>query len=68
MMGIPKLLSPGETADSLGVTVKLLGQWRWRRVGPAFCKIGHGVKYRESDIIAYIDAQLQTTAATAAKG
>ncbi len=50
-----RLLTPEEAAEHLGVGVQLLNDWRYRRVGPAFCKLGHRtVRYRAADLDAYV--------------
>lgn len=36
-----KLLTPAEVADIIGVDPQLLADWRHRKVGPPFLKLGH---------------------------
>lgn len=36
-------------------------QWRHRRVGPKFCRFGRRIKYRGSDLNAFIEASLVDT-------
>lgn len=45
------LIPPVELSDRLGLTPQLLADWRSRRVGPAYLKLGHRtVRYRSSDV------------------
>lgn len=56
-----KLLTPRELADYLSVTVDGLAQMRYRGTGPAFIKAGaRRVLYRESDVQAWLDANVHT--------
>jgi predicted DNA-binding transcriptional regulator AlpA len=52
-----KLLSNEETANLLGLKPATLDNWRWRGVGPTFVRVGSRVKYSESDVLAWLDAQ-----------
>jgi hypothetical protein len=49
------LLDQAEVARILGVGVRTLQTWRWRRQGPTYVKIGKLVKYTPADIMAYIE-------------
>lgn len=46
------LLKPSDVADRLGVKESTLEAWRCRGTGPSlpFIKIGHAVRYRDSDL------------------
>jgi len=46
-------------ADQLGCTVRTLENWRNRRIGPAWTKIGHRVFYREAALSSWIVSQEQ---------
>ena len=48
------LLTESEASSLLAVSVHTLRQWRMRRWGPAFCKIGRVVRYRRSDLDDFI--------------
>lgn len=37
-----------------------LEQWRYRKVGPKFRKIGKLVRYAEADLVEYLDQQART--------
>ena len=44
-------------ADQLGCTVRTLENWRNRRIGPAWTKIGHRVFYRQAALEQWIRDQ-----------
>ncbi|WP_376097210.1 helix-turn-helix transcriptional regulator [Roseomonas sp. CCTCC AB2023176] len=49
------LLSTAEAADFLGLAKATLNKWRVERAdGPKFVKIGANVRYRRSDLAAFI--------------
>lgn len=52
-----KLVSTNEAASILGVKRNTLEGWRTRGVGPKFRKIGSLVRYAETDIEEYLEAQ-----------
>ena len=47
-------LDPTQTAGALGVTPKLLGQWRCARKGPPYAKLGKAVRYRVGALREYL--------------
>ena len=47
-------LDPTQAADALGVTPKLLGQWRCARKGPPYAKLGKAVRYRVGALREYL--------------
>jgi predicted DNA-binding transcriptional regulator AlpA len=52
------LAEPHEVASYLGVTEKTLAQWRWRRTGPAWVKVGgREVRYRWEEIDRWVGVQ-----------
>jgi predicted DNA-binding transcriptional regulator AlpA len=55
-----ELLTAAELAEKLHKTAAALAQWRYKGVGPKFVKIGGGVRYRASDVEAWLDAQTRT--------
>jgi predicted DNA-binding transcriptional regulator AlpA len=60
--GIPSpLLEPEEVAAILRVKINTLAQWRVKGGGPSFLKIGRCVRYRASDLDAWIDAQCRAS-------
>lgn len=66
-----KLLTQKEVKVITGLAESTLEQWRLRGKGPKFIKLGRLVRYRMSDLNAYI-SELQgfnsTTEADAARG
>lgn len=56
-----KLLTPDETAERLGILTKTLDVWRCtQRYNLPYVKVGRLVRYRESDLEAFIESRLQT--------
>jgi predicted DNA-binding transcriptional regulator AlpA len=54
-----RLWRPEQVADLLQVPVALLYKWRYSKIGPPGFKIGRYLRYRESDVLAWIDAQVR---------
>lgn len=52
-----KLLTNGETAKLLGLKPNTLEIWRWQGKGPVYRKVGRLVRYVESDVLEWLDAQ-----------
>lgn len=48
--------SPEELAADLGIPVGTVYQWRYKGTGPRGYKIGRHVRYRRSDVGAWIEA------------
>ena len=46
-------LTPKELADKWGVATGTLANWRSKRVGPKFFRVGRKVLYREIDITSF---------------
>lgn len=51
-----RLLTAKEVADILRVSVNALTQLRFRGSGPRYIRFGRSVRYRVSDVNAYIKA------------
>jgi hypothetical protein len=51
------LLTPQEVASILRIPVGTLAQWRYRRIGPPYLKIGHHVPYKAEALDAWINDQ-----------
>ncbi|GAA1980408.1 helix-turn-helix domain-containing protein [Nocardiopsis rhodophaea] len=47
---------PTEVAEYLGVPERTLSQWRYLEKGPKWSKVGRHVRYRWSDVEAWLDA------------
>lgn len=54
-----QLMTVQELALYLGVPVATLYQWRYRREGPPGFRVGRHVRYRRTDIQAWIEDQLR---------
>jgi len=56
-----RLLNQREAADYLGVSPSGLNKWRMRGGGPRYVKPSPGprgrVRYRESDLVAFVNAK-----------
>jgi excisionase family DNA binding protein len=57
-----EILSEAEAAELLGVEVTTLANWRWRRMGPRFVKVGRRVRYRRADVDAWFADQVRDPA------
>ena len=65
-MNPPKLLSPREAAEVLGLSVATLATWRSEgRVPLRFVRCGRHIKYRLSDLIDFIDKRTENPGALA---
>jgi hypothetical protein len=50
-----KVYTPAEVSEHLGVPVKTLTDWRYKKTGPAWFPAGRFVRYKESAITAWQD-------------
>jgi predicted site-specific integrase-resolvase len=48
------LAEPDEVAEFLKVSPRTLAQWRWRKIGPPWTKVGGRVRYRWEAVDAYV--------------
>ena len=46
-------LTPKELADDIGITLGTLRNWRTRRFGPPYWKLGKSVRYPRADYLAW---------------
>jgi excisionase family DNA binding protein len=53
------------TGEYLTVPVGTLANWRYQGKGPRFVKIGRHVRYRRSDVEAWLEANVRESTATA---
>ena len=58
------LLTVEQTAEYLGLAISTLNNWRHNGEGPGFIKLGRAVRYRQSDLDAYIELQYQNCTAS----
>ena len=61
LCGIDPLLTPTEVSAWIRKPVATLDQWRYRGQGPASIKCGNDVRYRRSDIEAWLSANTRGT-------
>ncbi|VTZ27568.1 hypothetical protein MPC1_5930002 [Methylocella tundrae] len=52
-----KLLDENGVADFLNVKVATLQSWRVKGCGPDFVRVGRCIRYRPSDILAWVEAR-----------
>ena len=52
-----RLLSRQEAAALLGVPRRTLDEWAYRSAGPPFFKVGKYCRYRESDLVTWLQAR-----------
>ena len=50
-------LTESEVSELIGVTRATLQNWRWRGVGLPYSKFMRSVRYKESDLYAYMEAR-----------
>lgn len=55
--GLEQLLTTDELATHLGVSVTALRNWRRKGTGPRAVRIVHQLRYRASDVEAWLRAQ-----------
>ncbi|WP_349268958.1 hypothetical protein MPNTM1_04180 [Mycolicibacterium parafortuitum] len=53
---LDQLLTPQQVAEYRGTTTGVLAQERFKGVGPNFIRDGRRIRYRVSDIRAYIES------------
>lgn len=49
------LWTPRQVAEYFGVPVQTLYDWRCKGQGPRAFKVGKHLRYRESDVVAWLD-------------
>jgi len=60
-----ELLTETQAAKRLGLSVKTLQSWRYRRLGPPYIRLGGAVRYVPADLDAWIEAGRVTPGAVA---
>ena len=61
MLDQDTLFTPQETADYCRLTKRWLEVGRYKGTGPPFIRIGNRVRYRLSDLRAFIEARRRTS-------
>lgn len=54
------LRSQDEIATYLNVPVRTLTQWRFKRTGPTYLRLGKYVRYRQSDVDRWLAEQTES--------
>ena len=52
-------MTQGELAKRWGISHRTLERWRWAGEGLPYVKLGHVVRYRIKDVVAYEQARKQ---------
>lgn len=55
---MPKFIDERALAADLMVSVSTVRGWRYEGKGPKYLKVGGAVRYRESDVMSWLDAQV----------
>lgn len=50
-----KMLTDKQLAESIGVTVACVRNWRYEGRGPKFLRLGGAIRYREQDVREFFD-------------
>lgn len=50
-------MSPEDLAEYLGIPVATIYGWRYKRTGPRSIKVGRHIRYRPSDVEAWLEQQ-----------
>ncbi len=61
LVGREPLADPSQVAAYVGRPEKTLEYWRYKGTGPRFIRIDGGVRYRWSDVDAWLDARTVET-------
>lgn len=56
------LLTEPQAADFLNLSVRTLQAWRIKLAGPDFVRAGRAIRYRRSDLVAWIEANTCSSA------
>lgn len=59
-----EILTPEGLAEEIAIPIRTLYQWRYQGKGPRSMKLGRHVRYRRSDIKAWLEAQASEPAAS----
>lgn len=58
-------LTPAQVHDQYGINPQTLANWRWRKVGPEYTKLGDGpggrVRYRRGAVERFLDKRTVQT-------
>lgn len=54
---VDPLWTAKDLADYLGVPLQTVYDWRWKHAGPQGIKVGRHLRFRQSDIMAWLEQQ-----------
>ena len=54
-MKLQALLTQKQVADLIGVSRKTIERWRYEGAGPAWLRVGQGVRYHPADVTAWLE-------------
>ncbi len=57
-----KLLTTDEVSEYLSISPHTVEMWRRKKVGPPWHKVGRSVRYRESELLAWVERQRRDSA------
>jgi excisionase family DNA binding protein len=58
------LLTRRDAAKLLNLKISTLEAWATRGGGPAYVKLGRAVRYRESDLVKFVESQVRQNTST----
>jgi len=58
---LPRLLTPDELSDYLGVPIRTLDRWRSQGTGPPFVRFGRAIRYPVPRLLLWVNEQLDDT-------
>lgn len=61
-----RMMNSPELAEEIGVPVQRLAVWRMEGTGPRYVKLGRSIRYRSSDVQAWLEANTVETTGGAA--
>ena len=59
LIDLAALLSEKEAARFLSMSYRTLQSWRSAGEGPSYLKLGRSIRYRRSDLLAWVDESQQ---------
>lgn len=51
-----QMLTEKEASEVLSCSIAVLRKWRWLGKGPGYCKLGRLIRYSQSDLAAFLEA------------
>lgn len=56
-----ELLNEDQAAELITMRPQTLAVWRMKGIGPKFMRVGRLVRYRKSDLLAWLDSRIVNT-------